>query len=128
MQHLIYGIQYFSYQSIAQKARVLLPYLKQHTYKHPSCTHITANHWFKHNFPRTYFRAPPPLSQDKPPLPIQVNTDTQGLVYDNTNSSALCGMKFPPPSQPLQLIPDCYKDNTIATMKKVRFGVLHNSN
>jgi len=53
---------------------------------------------------------------------------THGLVNDSTNSSALCGMKFLPPSPPLQLIPDYYKDNMIATMEKVRFGVLHNSN
>jgi hypothetical protein len=37
-------------------------------------------------------------------------------------------MKFPPPSPHMQLIPDYYKDNTIATMKKARFGVLHSSN
>ena len=100
------------------------------TYKHPSCIYITANYSFKHTSPRikSILELNHHLLLHKTNLLlIQANTDSQGLDNDSTKSSSLCCIKFPCPLPSLQLIPDYYKGNMIATMKKVRFGVLKNS-
>lgn len=91
------------------------------TYKHPSCIYITANYWFKHTSPRIKIILELKhhlLLHKTNILPIQANTLSRGLDNHSNNSSSLCGIKFSCPLPFLQLIPDYYKDNMIATMKK----------